>query len=311
MGGLALVCLLTLATSTFADVLAQSRFDADSEGWVAKDLAYPNPGAPPAPIATYTPSYHATGGNPGGFLSMTDPTGNAWYWYAPAKFLGNKATAYGGSLSFDLAVTGSGAPFDEEDVILVGGGLTLVTTLPARPGTTFTSYRVDLTEAGWKRDSPTGTPATASDMTTALGALTAIYIRGEFLLAMDDVGSIDNIVLEGSGAICDIQLNTTTAVNGDQVIAQVVRLGNANTTSLPVELKLWIDIPGAAPVSFLRIGADGSVAFPAGLNVNIGPIPLFTISAGFPRGTYAFSCRMLDPVTGALLREDLNLFGVQ
>lgn len=314
-----MLCLVVLATVTglmtparvSADVLAQSRFDTDADGWLAKDLAYPSPGAPPVDLATFTPVYSASGGNPGGRLSQGDPSGNAWYWYAPAKFLGNKQVAYGGSLSFDLAVTGTGAPFDEEDVILVGGGLTLVTSLPARPGSTFTSYHLGLTEVGWKRDSPTGAAATPSDMLTVLSSLTAIYIRGEYLLNMDDVGSIDNVVLEGSGAVCDIQLNKTTFVNGDQVVASVFRFGNSQAAGLAVELKLWFELPGLAPVSLARSGADGSVVFPAGFNQNFGPVPLFTIAPSMPRGTYAFDCRMVNPVTGATLTEDLNLFQVQ
>src|SRR4051794_12461165 len=120
---LSLVVAAILAPSRGeADVLAQSTFDTDSDGWVVKDLPFPSPGAPPAPLGTFTPTYHATGGNLGGYLSLPDPTGNAWSWYAPPKFLGNKQAAYGGRLSFDLSVTGTGTPFDEEDVILVGGG---------------------------------------------------------------------------------------------------------------------------------------------------------------------------------------------
>jgi len=115
--GLGLVSILTPGRSE-AEVLAQSTFDTDSDGWVVKDLAYPSPGAPPVPLGTFNPTYHGTGGNPGGYLSLSDPTGNTWFWNAPSKFLGNKQAAYGGTLSFDLAVTGAGTPFDEEDVIL-------------------------------------------------------------------------------------------------------------------------------------------------------------------------------------------------
>ena len=302
---------LAVANPGYADVLARSTFDADSEGWLVKDLAYPTPGAPPVPFGTYTPAYNSTGGNPGGYLSATDPTGNAWYWFAPAKFLGNRLQAYGGTLSFDLSVTGTGAPFTEEDVILVGGGLTLVTRIPARPGTTFTSYRVDLTELGWTRDSFAGVAATQADMKTALGALTAIYIRGEYLLNMDDVGQLDNVVLEGSGAICDIQMSQATYHDGDQVVAQVFRLGNGQPAALAIELKIWFEVPGAGAISLARSGADGSVVLPAGFNQNFGPVSLFPIAPSMPRGTWAFSCRMVNPVTGALLTEDLNAFAVQ
>jgi hypothetical protein len=190
-----LVLLSARAALADSHVIVSSTFDTDAEGWVVKDLAFPNPGVPPAPLNTFTPVYQPTGGNPGGYLSLVDPTANSWYWYAPAKFLGDRHAAYGGTLSFDLAVTGTGAPFDEEDVILVGGGVTVVFTLPARPGTGFTSYQAMLTEAGWTRDTRSGPAATPADMQTVLGALTDIYIRGEYLLASDDVGRIDNVVM--------------------------------------------------------------------------------------------------------------------
>ena len=294
-----------------AEVLAQSTFDSDSDGWVVKDLPFPSPGAPPAPLGTFVPTFHGTGGNPGGYLSLSDPTGNTWSWYAPSKFLGNKQTAYGGTLSFDLAVTGTGTPFDEEDVILVGCGLTLVFTLPARPGTTFTSYDVPLTEAGWKRNRGGGGPATPSDMTTVLGALTNIYIRGEYLLSTDDVGSIDNVVLEAPGAVCDIQLSQSSFQNGELISIQVFRLGNQKPTPLAIELKLWLEVPGPVPVGLAQSGADGSLVFPAGLNQNVGPFNLFAVAPTMPRGTYGFNCRMVNPVTGALMAEDINSFEIQ
>ncbi len=254
-----------------ADVLAQSTFDTDSDGWVVKDLPFPSPGAPPVPLGTFTPTYHGTGGNPAGYLSLSDPTGNTWSWYAPAKFLGNKQAAYGGTLSFDLAVTGTGTPFDEEDVILVGGGLTLVFTLPARPGTTFTSYHLPLTEAGWKRNTRAGVAATPSDMATVLGALTNIYIRGEYLLSTDDVGSIDNVVLEAPGAVCDIQLGQSSFQNGEQISIQVFRLGNQKLTPLAIEFKLWLEVPGPVRLAWDRVARMVRSSCPPGSIRMSGP----------------------------------------
>src|SRR5205809_5981006 len=90
--GLVIIGVLA-PTRSDADVLAQSTFGIDADGWVVKDLAYPNPGAPPNALGTYAPTYHSSGGNPGGDISMADPTGNTWYWFAPSKFLGNKQVA--------------------------------------------------------------------------------------------------------------------------------------------------------------------------------------------------------------------------
>jgi laminin B (domain IV) len=304
-----LVLLSTGAAFADSHVIVSSTFDTDADGWVAKDLAFPNPGVPPVPLNTFTPVYQPTGGNPGGHLSLADPTANAWYWYAPAKFLGDRHAAYGGTLSFDLAVTGTGTPFDEEDVILVGGGVTLVFTLPARPGTSFTSYQATLTEAGWKRDTRSGPAATLADMQTVLGALT--YIRGEYLLASDDVGRIDNVVIAAAPrAQCDVQLNKTSLVNGDTLSAPVFRFVNLTASPLAIEFKVWLEVPGVAPIVFTRGGENGAVVLPASFSQNLGPISLFTISAGFPRGQYAVSCRILDPVTGLLQSEDLNAFEI-
>jgi hypothetical protein len=64
---------------SYADVLAQSSFDTDADGWLVKDLPFPNPGAPPNVLGTFNPTYHGTGGNPGGDITSTDPSGNSWY----------------------------------------------------------------------------------------------------------------------------------------------------------------------------------------------------------------------------------------
>ncbi len=176
-------------------VLAASHFDADREGWVAQDLGSPNPGAPPVHLATYIPTYQSTGGNPGGHLQLGDPTGNAWYWYAPGAFLGNKSSAYGGTLSYQLKVTGGTEPFTQPDVILVGGGLTLVRGNLAPPGSvSFNSYQLNLSETGWTRNALGGVAATDEDMKTVLGNLSHLYIRGEYR-AGTDTGYLDNVVL--------------------------------------------------------------------------------------------------------------------
>jgi len=125
------------------------------------------------------------------------------------------------------------------------------------------------------------------------------------------VGQIDNVVLEGLGAVCDIQLNKTTFQDGEQVVAQVFKFTNFGASPVAVELKLWFEVPGFAPVSVARAGADGSLVFPVGFNRNSGPLGLFTVAPTLPRGTYAFSCRMVDPVTGGLLSQDLNSFEIQ
>lgn len=194
---------LVLPGAAVAAPLASSSFDADADGWLVKDLPYPQPGSPPVVLGTATPSYSASGGHPGGHLSLLDISANAWYWSAPAKFLGNVGVAYGGQLSYDIAVTGNGfgnpPGFTQEDVILVGAGRTLVhdTGLQIAPTQVlnWNSISVGLTEAGWKLNSLTGPAASAADMQAVLGSLGSLYIRGEYLFGLDDRGRLDNVLL--------------------------------------------------------------------------------------------------------------------
>ena len=55
---------------------------------------------------------------------------------------------------------------------------------------------------------------------------------------------------------------------------------------------------------------DGWTDEPAGFNQNLGSFNLFPVTAAMPRGTYGFNCRIVNPVTGALMAEDLNSFEV-
>ncbi len=159
-------------------------------------LPYPEPGSPPTILQTFTPNWSP------GYISLEDPdgsgsTGNVQYWSAPARFLGNQILAYGGTLSCYLRDDGSGfGTFHQEDVYLVGGGLTLVYDLtnPA-PELTYTNVVVPLIEGrGWRHDNLSGAAATQADMLTALNSLTAIYIRAEYQLG-PDLAYLSNVVM--------------------------------------------------------------------------------------------------------------------
>jgi len=111
-------------------------------------------------------------------------------------------------------------------------------------------------------------------------------------------------------AECDIQLNQSAFTEGETVVIDVFRLANTGSSETAVEMKFWFGLPVGSPVSIINLGGDGSFVLPAGLDVDLGPIPLFTVDASFPEGDYELSCRMLDPVTGALLHEDINSFTI-
>lgn len=117
--------------------------------------------------------------------------------------------------------------------------------------------------------------------------------------------------ITADSAVCDVQLNQDSYGNGDQVIAQVVQVVNRTTTPLAIEFKFWFEVPERGPMSYERGGADGKVVLPVGFNKDFGPVTLATVTSTLPRGDYTFNCRLLDPVSGELLTEDVQLFTLQ
>lgn len=280
-------------------------FNTGSDGWTSVTLPYPEPGAPPSLLATYEPEFRQTGGNPAGYAFILDPdgdgaTGNVQYWRAPTGFLGNQLRSYGGTLSFDLLQTSSGyGYFDQEDVILVGGNRTLVYDVPANPAVNlWTAYTVPLSETGWRNDTLNGAPATQSEMAAVLSSLTAIYIRGEYLLGPDGQ-AIDNVELlepqvdsplNGWTVYLDQNQNgqrdnneqfTTTDANGEYVFKN---LAPGNYTVREVGLPDWLQtFPGDGAQASTTVNyvdwtsadvsngtASGVISLPGGSTVNVG-----------------------------------------
>ena len=195
---LAVFCVLAAALQPLAEsnaqlIFAQSTFDTDADGWQSVTLPYPS-AVPPTVLGTFAPQWVA------GYITIADPdgsgpVGNTEYWQAPAKFLGDQSLAYHGSLEFDLANSGSSfGTFYQEDVILLGGGLTLVHDLGTAPGASFSHYVTPLLEGAWYRDGLTGPVATRDELVIALGSITQLFIRAEFQLG-PDVEYLDNVTL--------------------------------------------------------------------------------------------------------------------
>ena len=53
-----------------------------------------------------------------------------------------------------------------------------------------------------------------------------------------------------------------------------------------------------------------TLELPAMLNRDSGNLRLFAVDESTPRGVYEMNCRLIDPVTGSILSEDLNAFRV-
>jgi hypothetical protein len=207
LGGILLAVLAAIAMPARADLLAESTFDAGSEGWrVTWDADADTSGWLPF------------GGNPGGYMFGTDrATGVAWYFDSPGGLLDAFAHAYEGSLSFDLYAVGRGLPVDQNisDVVLFGRDasgfpITLHYGLAQDPASRWTSYAVPLSPlAGWKAVEgvsdynilrelllDTLPDATPGQMQQVLSSVERLVIRGEYY-NLEDQGGLDNVRLHG------------------------------------------------------------------------------------------------------------------
>lgn len=166
-----------------AATLVASTFTANADGWsVLGDSAAP---------ATWVSS----GGHPGGFIQVDDTvSGGVMYWVAPAKLLGDQSAAYSGRLRFDLRQSDLSSQFDADDVVVEGGGLTLVYDTAANPGTTFTRYSVPLTPVGWHKATLAGPRPSVAEVKTVLASITSLRIRAEFRTGAD-TDAIDTVVM--------------------------------------------------------------------------------------------------------------------
>jgi hypothetical protein len=111
-------------------------------------------------------------------------------------------------------------------------------------------------------------------------------------------------------ARCDIEVGQPSYVNGETVTVTSWRLANLSDSPAPIELKSWLSSPEDPDLPYIRFGERGGVVLPVGFDVDIGPINIGTIDANDVPGNYAFSCRLLDPVTGDVLYESSDSFGV-
>jgi hypothetical protein len=180
---LAAVALLGSAAPSSAANLVSSTFGTGVDGWSAL-------GDTSAPA-----SWVSTGGHPGGSVQVSDTaSGGVMFWVAPAKFLGDKGAAYGGRLGFDLRQSDTSSQFDDQDVVLQGGGMTLVYDTAVNPGTTFTRYRVPLTPVGWHENTLAGPQPTVAEFRSVLGSLTGLRIRAEYRTG-PDVDDIDTVLI--------------------------------------------------------------------------------------------------------------------
>jgi lysophospholipase L1-like esterase len=109
---------------------------------------------------------------------------------------------------------------------------------------------------------------------------------------------------------CDMDTTQASYSAGETVTISTFAISNPSPGAVAVEWKAWLKVPTLNPFGFVNHGSDGSYVLPTGYNADLGPIPLFAVN-GIPSGIYTLGCRLRNPVTGALISEDLHTFTVE
>jgi hypothetical protein len=189
----AFALVIALSGSAGAGEIA-SRFDTGSESWQVVD--YPFRSSAIGARAMIALPYDGAFGNPAGSVRVGDVYGETGI-AAPAAFLGDKHTFYGGSLAWDILIRYSDAA-TYPALVLAGATMSLYYDAPAPVLGQWTHVSVPLTETGWKVGG-TQAMATQADLLAVLQTLSGIYIYTEWNTGADDT-SVDNIVLSGGAS---------------------------------------------------------------------------------------------------------------
>ena len=144
---------------------------------------------------------------------------------------------------------------------------------------------------------------------------------GVYLIAVSDQGSNETGTyqlnaqcldafcgLTPAFAVCDIEMSQAAYIDGETITAQQFRVANPGSSDIAVELKAWFETPTGAVIRTLNVP---SINLSAGFDIDLGPITFFTVQPTTPRGTWEYSCRLLDPVTGRQRSFDRTTFELQ
>jgi hypothetical protein len=183
-----------------------STFDAGNEGWVV--VSYPFRGHVAAPLSSALP-FDAANGLPPGSVRVGDIFGETGI-AAPAAYLGDMRSFYGGRLAYDILIRFSDNT-TYPGVVLNGGTGSVYCDAPSPAIGSWEARTVPLTEAGWKV-SGTTVAATQAQFLAVLQNLVGLYIYTEWHTGEDDT-NVDNVVMTpGSTGVGDDPATVTLAL---------------------------------------------------------------------------------------------------
>jgi len=112
---------------------------------------------------------------------------------------------------------------------------------------------------------------------------------------------------------CDVAMSQPSSGNGQPVVITSLRFTNPSFEPVETRLRLQLTLPFGVTANAIDLGAGGGFAIPAHFDRQLGPVTMFTLQPGQPRGPFSWRCALEDPHphTGAVQAEDVAPFAFQ
>lgn len=110
---------------------------------------------------------------------------------------------------------------------------------------------------------------------------------------------------------CEVAMSQPSYVDGEDVVITSLRFQNTSASPVPARLRLQIGLPFGIVVDAIDLGAGGGFSVPALFDRQLGPVTMFTLQPGQPRGNFFWRCALEDPISGAVIAEDVANFVFQ
>lgn len=142
-----------------------------------------------------SPTFQATGGHPGGYISIADGDEGAGESLAAfsnfARFPGNYRSRYGGKVTFDLRAHGPNTSRRTRVMIRSSAEMLLLEAKLAKPAHSWKHYTVKLTRANW-RNHENGKRVSKARFKDLLGHLAGLSVLADYTTAAGEVVDLDN-----------------------------------------------------------------------------------------------------------------------
>lgn len=196
--GLMLTAVVTLSSAGASAGFVESLFSDTHEGWKVQTRTLAG-----AVAGNYPVTWLAAGGDPDGFIRMTDPDAFYSFFHAPLSFTGDLSSCAGGALSFSIR-TNVNSLAEGRWVVLESGGIRL-TALAADPTVNqWTQSVIPLVAGHWHVGFGIDGPLASQDLIeSVLGNVTALLIGAEYgsAIGAETVGLDSVMITPAPGAL--------------------------------------------------------------------------------------------------------------